>query len=74
MSHFQVFFNWIFDGNPKSEIPKPIFRDGKEIEPDILKYNSPISNTYVIKIFMNNLKLNHYLNNSMNNIKNYLNL
>lgn len=69
MTHFQVFFTWLFDGNPKSKIPKPKFdSDGKEIVPDILKYNSPITNMYVIKIFMNNLKLNYYLNCTVNNI------
>ena len=69
MSHFQVFFNWLFDGNIKSKIPKPKSdSDGKEVIPNILKYNSPITNTYIIKIFMNNLKLNYYLNTVMNNI------
>jgi len=69
MTDFQVFFNWLFDGNIKSKIPKPKSdSDGKEIVPDILKYNSPITNTYVVKIFMNNPKLNYYLNSTMNNV------
>lgn len=69
MSHFQVFFEWLFDGNIKSKIPKPKYdSDGKEIVPNILKYNSPITNIYMIKIFMNDIKLNYYLNSVMNNI------
>jgi len=69
MTHFQVFFNWLFDNNIKTEIPK--YKEdssGNIIIPDILKYNSPITNIYIIKIFMNNPELNYYLNETMNNI------
>ena len=52
----------MFDGNIKTTIPKA--RDGV----DILKYNSPITHTFVISLFLRNAKLNHYLNNYFNNI------
>ena len=35
---------------------------------DILKYNSPISHTFVLQMFMRNGSLNHYLNDYFNNI------
>lgn len=56
---FKTFNNWIFDGNLKSEIPD------KE---NLLKYNSPITVTYVINMFILNAKLNYYLNEYFNNI------
>lgn len=59
---YKTFFNWLFDGNIKSPIPK-----GEKI-PDILKYNSPITHTYVISIFINNGPLNWFLNKYFNNI------
>lgn len=69
LSHFQVFNNWIFDGNLKTPIPTPKYdEDGKEVVPDILKYNSPITHTYVLKLFLRNGSLNYYLDTYMNNI------
>jgi hypothetical protein len=66
---FKTFFNWLFDGKIDSKIPEPqTDDDGKIIVPDILKYNSPITHTYVISIFMKNGELNHYLNEYFNNI------
>lgn len=59
---YKTFQNWIFDENIKSEIPK-----GENI-PDILKYNSPITNQYMISMFINQGKLNHFLNEYFNNI------
>ncbi|HQC61361.1 MAG TPA: hypothetical protein PLA60_03280 [Candidatus Pacearchaeota archaeon] len=56
-SPFQQFQNWLFDGSKKSEIPQ-----------NILKSTSPISSQYCISIFLNNPKLNHYLNTYFNNI------
>lgn len=56
---FKTFNNWLFDGNLKSEIPN------KEV---LLKYNSPITTTYVMQMFIMNAKLNHYLNQYFNNI------
>lgn len=35
---------------------------------DLLKYNSPITNQYVIGMFLNQGKLNHFLNEYFNNI------
>ena len=61
-SHYKVWFDWLFDGNIKSPIPK-----GEKI-PAILKYNSPITHTYVISIFINNGPLNWFLNKYFNNI------
>ena len=56
---FKTFNNWLFDGNLKSEIPD---------KSNLLKYNSPITPTYVINMFITNGKLNHYLNQYFNNI------
>jgi hypothetical protein len=68
-SIFQIFFNWIFDGNIKSEIPKPKVSDsGEVIIPDLLKYNSPITGTFLLKVFLRHAKLNSYLNKYFNNI------
>lgn len=56
-----MFFDWAFDGNIKSPIPS---REGV----DLLKYNSPIHATFLLKSFVGNAKLNHYLNTYLNNI------
>jgi len=68
-SPYKVFNTWLFDNNRTSQIPKAQFdSNGKEIVPDILKYNSPISQTYVVSLFMRYEKLNHYLNDYFNDI------
>jgi hypothetical protein len=68
VSHFQVFRDWMFDGSKESEIPQPKYDEkGKEILPDILKYNSPIKKKYVMKMFIRHGPLNHYLNEYFNN-------
>lgn len=59
---FKTFNNWLFDGSRSSPIPKE--KDGI----DILKYNSPITHTYAISIFLRNGPLNHYLNKYFNNM------
>jgi len=59
---YKTFNSWLFDGNPKSKIPT-----GEGI-PDLLKYNSPITNQYLIGMFLNQGKLNHFLNEFFNNI------
>jgi hypothetical protein len=59
---YKTFNSWLFDGNPKSKIPS-----GDGI-PDLLKYNSPITNQYLIGMFLNQGKLNHFLNEFFNNI------
>jgi len=62
ISPYKVFQNWLFDGNPKSEIPK-----GEGI-PDLLSYKSPITQQYMISLFLNQGKLNYFLNEYFNNI------
>ncbi len=62
LSPYKVFNSWLFDGSKKSPLPKAT----KDV--DILKYNSPINHTYVIKMFLKNGPLNHYLNTYFNNI------
>ena len=53
----------------KSKIPKPrTTDDGSVIVPDILKYNSPITHTYIISMFLKVGTLNAYLNKYFNNI------
>ena len=59
---YKTFQNWLFDGNIKSKIPT-----GEGI-PEILKYNSPINHTYLISLFLNQSKLNFYLNSYFNNM------
>lgn len=62
VSPYVIFNSWLFDSNPKSPIPK-----GENI-PDLLKYNSPINHLYLIGMFLNQGKLNHFLNEYFNNI------
>jgi len=57
VSPFQVFQNWLFDGNTKSEIPE-----------ELLKSTSPISAQYTISIFMGNPVLNLFLDQYFNNM------
>lgn len=64
MSH-KIFQNWLFDGDPKSKIPS-----GEGI-PDLLSYKSPINQMYLISMFLNQGKLNHFLNEYFNNINLY---
>jgi len=59
---FRTFNNWLFDGQINTPIPKS--KDGI----DILKYNSPISHTFVISMFLRHGSLNSYLNKYFNNI------
>jgi len=59
---FRTFNTWLFDRNRTSPIPKP--KDGV----DILKYNSPITHTFVMSLFLRNGSLNHYLDEYFNNI------
>lgn len=62
---YKLFNSWLFDGNPKSPIPLP---DKERNIPDLLKYNSPIHHTYLISLFLNNGKVNHYLDKYFNNM------
>lgn len=59
---FKTYTQWLFDGSRTSPIPKP--RDGV----DILKYNSPITHTFVLQMFMRHGPLNFYLDKHFNNI------
>jgi hypothetical protein len=59
---FKTFHTWLFDGSRNSPIPKATEKV------DILKYNSPITHTYVISMFPKHGPLNHYLNTVFNNI------
>lgn len=57
---FKTFHSWLFDGSRNSPIPKATEKV------DILKYNSPITHTYVISMFPKHGPLNHYLNTYFN--------
>lgn len=59
MNEYTIFMSWLFDGNVSSEIPNP------EI---LLKYNSYISHTYLISLFIKCGKINYYFDEYMNNI------
>ena len=66
---FKTYYTWLFDGNSNTPIPSPrTSDDGKVIVPDILKYNSPITNSYAISVFLKNLPLNKYLDKYFNHI------
>jgi hypothetical protein len=58
---YKLYTNWLFDMNRKSDIPKS---EGI----DIMKYNSPITATFVISMFIKNLKVNWFLNKNFNNM------
>lgn len=62
---YKTWNEWVFDGNLKSKIPS-----GENI-PDLLSYKSPINNQYMINMFLNQGKLNHFLNEYFNNISLY---
>lgn len=69
---FKTYYKWLFDGLKDSPIPAPrTDENGKVIVPDILKYNSPITNQYAISVFLKNLHLNKYLDQYFNNINLY---
>ena len=57
---FKTFNKWLFDGNLKTQVNS-----------DLLKYNSPITHTYVISMFQRSGKLNHFLDAYLNNINLY---
>jgi len=59
---FKTFHGWLFDGSKTSPLPKATEKV------DILKYNSPITHTYVISMFPKHGALNYYLNTYFNNI------
>ena len=66
---FKTFNNWLFDGRRDTPIPKPKKNDdGKVIVYDLLKYNSPITHTFLLAMFLKHGPLNHYLNEYFNNI------
>ena len=56
---YKLFLDWLFDGDLKRDLPS---------KQDLLKYNSPITVTYVSSLFLNNGKFNFFLNNYFNNI------
>ncbi|MFW9871530.1 MAG: hypothetical protein ACFFG0_00300 [Candidatus Thorarchaeota archaeon] len=59
---FKTYNNWLFDGQKNSPIPKP--KNGI----NILKYNSPITHTFVVSMFLRHGPLNNYLNKYFNDI------
>ncbi len=62
MSYYKVFYSWLFDGQRNT--PIPLAKDNI----DLLKYNSPITNTFILSLFMRNGRLNYYLNTYFNNL------
>lgn len=56
---YQTYQNWLFDYNVKTSIPD------KE---KLLSYKSPITPMFMISMFLNQGKLNHFLNEYFNNI------
>jgi hypothetical protein len=54
---FKEFFDWLFDSNLSTPVPKAC-----------LAYNSPITHTFVISLFLKHGALNCFLNKYFNNI------
>lgn len=59
---FKTYTRWLFDGSKETPIPKP------QDNVNILKYNSPITHTFALQMFMRHGPLNYYLNKYFNNI------
>jgi len=59
---FKTYTNWLFDGSRTTPIPKATEKV------DILKYNSPITHTFALQMFMRHGPLNYYLDKHFNNI------
>lgn len=59
---FKTYTNWLFDGSKTTPIPKATEKV------DILKYNSPITHTFALQMFMRHGPLNYYLDKYFNNI------
>jgi hypothetical protein len=53
VSPYQLFFNWLFNNNMKSPIPYSDI---------LLKYNSPITTLFLLKMFIQIGYVNHLLN------------
>lgn len=62
VSPYKLFWNWMFDGDRKSAIPK-----GENV-PDLLKYNSPINEVFLLRSFIRVADLNWFLNKWFNNL------
>ncbi len=59
MSPYQLFWNWAFDSKKDSPIPDP------EV---LLKYNSPINCTFLLRSLVNNGRITLFLNEYVNNM------
>ena len=59
---YKTFNTWLFDGSRNTPFPK------KTEKVDLLKYNSPITPTFVIQMFLRCGSLNDYLDKYFNNI------
>jgi hypothetical protein len=59
---FKTYNKWLFDGSRSTPLPKATEKV------NILKYNSPITHTFVLQMFMRHGPLNHYLDDYFNNI------
>ena len=59
---YKTFNTWLFDGSRHSPFPK------KTEKVDLLKYNSPITPTFVLQMFLKNGPLNDYLDKYFNNL------
>ncbi len=59
---FKSYNKWLFDGSRNTPLPKPTEKV------NILKYNSPITHTFALQMFMRHGPLNHYLDDYFNNI------
>lgn len=59
---YKTFNTWLFDGSLNTPFPKATDKL------NLLKYNSPITHTFVLQLFLRHGKLNDYLNTYFNNI------
>jgi len=58
-SPYKVFWDWCFDTKKDSPIP---------MQDVLLKYNSPITQQFLLKSFVRHAHLNNYLNDWLNNV------
>lgn len=62
MSIFYDFFNWLYDKNLKSELPN---------KDELLKYNSPITPVFLMKVFINSPKIVMFFDQYINNVNSW---
>ena len=63
---YKSFFNWMFDGNLES--PLPTYVDARKGKVSVSSSTSPITQHFLVKLFINNGELNQYFDKYLNNV------